>query len=259
MYSLAKFLDAFDVRTSYPLLLTLLNVGIGDEEWLAVSTVLESYLLRRAVCGLTTKNYNRVFLAITRTLRRDGVNPEKLKNYLLEQSGESTEWPADDAFTEAWRTSPAYNVLDNRKTVQIFKRFNDTYYGSKMEKITIEGSLTVEHILPREWVEHWPLEDGSRGMNFLELLEAEKDDPRAMQTRRRNAALQTFGNLTILTQKLNSSVSNGPWVTKRAELQRNSLLPINQQLQSQEIWNESAIEARANELLQRVLQLWPRA
>ena len=89
----------------------MLDVGISDEDWLTVSNILESYLLRRSVCGLTTKNYNRMFLAITRTLRRDGVSPENLKNHLLAQSGESVEWPTDDAFAEAWRTSYAYRIL----------------------------------------------------------------------------------------------------------------------------------------------------
>ena len=237
----------------------MLDVGISDEDWLTVSNILESYLLRRSVCGLTTKNYNRMFLAITRTLRRDGVSPENLKNHLLAQSGESVEWPTDDAFAEAWRTSYAYRILDNRKIVHILKRLNDTYYGSKMEMLSIEGSLTVEHILPQQWVEHWPFEDGSRGMDFLELWDVEEDNQRATQTRARNAALQTFGNLTILTQKLNSSVSNGPWIKKQPELQRNSLLPINQHLQNHDVWNESAIVARSNELLERALKLWSRS
>ena len=247
------------MRTSYPLLLTLLDVGIGDEEWRAVSNILESYLLRRGVCGLTTKNYNRVFLAITRTLRRDGVNAENLKHHLLAQSGESAEWPTDDAFVEAWRTSFAYHILNNPKIVHILKRLNDTYYSSKMETVSIEDALTVEHILPRAWIEHWLLEDGNRGMDFHELIGAEEDDLRVTQTRARNAALQTFGNLTILTQRLNSSVSNGPWTTKKRELLSHSLLPINQQLQNQDVWNEAAIVERSNKLLERSLRLWPRS
>ena len=259
LYALSVFLDAFDVRTSYPLLLTMLDVGISDEDWWTVSNILESYLLRRSICGFTTKNYNRVFLGITRSLRRDGVNPENLCNHLLAQSGESVNWPTDDAFSEAWRTARPYHILDNRKIVHILKRLNDTYYGSKMETLSIEGSLTVEHILPQKWVEHWPFEDGNRGMDFLGLLDAAADDQRATQTRARNAALQTFGNLTLLTQKLNSSVSNGPWIKKRLELQSHSLLPINQHLQNHDVWNESAIAARSSELLERALQLWSRS
>ncbi|MFO1233362.1 MAG: hypothetical protein U1E57_09475 [Paenacidovorax caeni] len=64
LHGLVTFLDVFDVRTSYPLLPTMLDAGLDDGQWCSVATMLESYLLRRAVCGLTTKNYNRVFLGI---------------------------------------------------------------------------------------------------------------------------------------------------------------------------------------------------
>lgn len=80
----------------------------------------------------------------------------------------------------------------------------------------------------------------------------------AQATRKRNAALQTFGNLTILTQSLNSSVSNSQWSLKKPELMKHSLLPINQQLHDVEKWDETAIVQRANDLLVRALQVWPR-
>ena len=96
-------------------------------------------------------------------------------------------------------------------------------------------------------------------MNYFELMSAEEGNLRVTQTRARNAALQTFGNLTVLTQKLNSSVSNALWTKKQPELLSHSLLPINQQLQNQDVWNEAAIVARSNELLERALRLWPRS
>ena len=258
LYAVAAFLDAFDVRTSYPFLLALLDAGLDEEQWRTITVTLESYLLRRAVCGLTTKNYNRIFLSLTRNLRRDGLTPENLQRQLKLQSGESVEWPTDVAFAEAWRTSHVYRTLNNAKSVHILKRLSDTYYGSKMEVVSVEGGLTVEHIMPQSWSDHWPLDDGAQGMNFLELMTAEEGDPRAVATRARNAALQTIGNLTILTQRLNSAVSNGPWEQKRPELLRHSLLPINQQLHDQQVWNEVVIARRSDELLKRALELWPR-
>lgn len=257
IYALVTFLDAFDIRTSYPLLLALLDVKIDETRWNGISITLESYLLRRAVCGLTTKNYNRIFLTLTRNLRRDGVTPENVVTLLREQKGESTEWPSDDAFTEAWRTQHAYQALSNPKIVHILKRLNDTYLGSKMENISIEGEMTVEHLLPQQWIEHWPLPDGTKGMTFMELVDTDSDDPRATATRKRSSALQTFGNLTILTQPLNSAASNSSWADKKHELLRHSLLPINQQLHDVAVWDEAAIEKRSEELLQRALKLWP--
>lgn len=256
---LAVFLDAFDVRTCYPLLLILLDAKIADDEWKKISVSLESYILRRAVCGLTTKNYNRTFLALTRNLRRDGIAHANLVKQLLAQTGDSAEWPTDVVFVEAWRSSHAYQILNNPKVVYILKRLDATYLENKHELVSIDGALTVEHILPQNWIEHWPLQDGSRGLAAAELWSAEPQDPKGVATRERNAALQTFGNLTILTQALNSAASNSSWSEKKIELMRHSLLPINQQLHDIEVWDEKAIAYRGNALLERALKLWPRA
>ncbi len=258
LYGLVTFLDAYDVRTSYPLLLTMLDSGMDEAQWAAVSTMLESYLLRRAVCGLTTKNYNRVFLGLTRTLRREGATPENLAKQLREQSGDSTEWPSDEKFGEAWRTQHAYQVLNNPKIVHVLKRLSDTYLTGKSETVSVESALSVEHILPQQWQEKWPLADGSKGLTTDALWTAAKDDAAAEATRKRNQALQTFGNLTILTQGLNSSVSNSQWSVKKPELLKHSLLPINQLLHDVAVWDEAVIAQRSDDLLVRALKVWPR-
>lgn len=258
LYELVTFLDAFDVRTCYPLLLTLLDLGMDAADWEAVTTIIESYLVRRAVCDLTTKNYNRVFLNMTRSLRRDGVTPENLANQLREQSGDSTEWPSDQKFAEAWRTAHAYRVLSNPKIVHVLKRLSETFLTSRMEGVSITGDLTVEHILPQQWQPQWPLPDGTLGLTISDLMKGAGDDVRAQATRKRNAVLQTMGNLTILTQGLNSAASNGPWRTKKPALLQHSLLPINQQLHGVDNWDEAAIAMRGDDLLNRALKLWPR-
>ena len=259
LFALVTFLDAYDIRTSYPLLLAMLDAGLDEAQWPAISTTLESYLLRRAVCGLTTKNYNRVFLSLTRNLRRDGMTQENLAKQLANQVGESTEWPSDEAFGEAWRSCHAYQTMNNPKIVHILKRLSDTYLGSKMEVVSVDGALTVEHILPQQWVEKWLLPDGSKGLSTTELWTAEQGEPRAEATRKRNAALQTLGNLTILTQALNSATSNSAWKDKKPELLRHSLLPINQQLHDVDVWDEGAIAQRLDTLLKRALKVWPRS
>lgn len=119
VYGLVTFIDTFDVRTCYPLLLAMFDDGIEEEQWKKFSVILESYLLRRAICGLTTKNYNRVFLSLTRALRRDGMTPENLAKLLSSLTGDSTEWPSDERFAEAWHTHHAYHLLNNPKIVYV--------------------------------------------------------------------------------------------------------------------------------------------
>jgi len=89
IYGLCAFLEAYDIRTAYPLLLALMDVDLADTEWSDISRILESYLLRRAVCNLGTKNYNRIFLSLTRNLRKGGFSATNLKALLLAKPGES--------------------------------------------------------------------------------------------------------------------------------------------------------------------------
>ena len=94
-------------------------------------------------------------------------------------------------------------------------------------------------------------------MAWPELFDADADDPRAVATRARDSAIHTFGNLTILTQALNSSVSNDKWTAKKPKLLEASLLPINFQLHGYSVWDEEAITRRGKELLERSLRIWP--
>lgn len=75
VFGLATFLESFDVRTAYPLLLLLLDAALDDEQWRSISTILESYLLRPAVLGWTTKAYNRIFLNLAKSLRAAAATP----------------------------------------------------------------------------------------------------------------------------------------------------------------------------------------
>jgi hypothetical protein len=252
--ALAIFLENFDIGTAYPLLLHLLEAGLAESEFLSIADMLESYLLRRSVCNLTTKNYNRVFLGLTRHLRQKGTESNNVRQFLVELSGESVEWPTDEAFGTAWLNGQSYQ-LQNAKLTHILRRLNDTYMHNKLERIRIEGSLTVEHILPQNWLENWPLSDGSTGLSYFDLLDMDENDPIARATRRRDGMIHNFGNLTLITQELNSAVSNGAWVLKKPALLE-SLLPINQRLRAEESWDEEAIERRSKELLGRALQLW---
>lgn len=189
-----------------------------------------------------------------------GVSVGALKNALLSLTGETVEWPTDDAFRAGWKSQPVYENLQQARIVHVLRRLSDSYLGSKSEHISIDSPLTVEHILPQNWVENWPLKDGSAGLTETEIWTAEdRTDPRVVMSEARNRLLQTIGNLTILTQALNSSVSNSAWEIKAPALAQASLLPINLQLHGVKTWDEATIEQRSDEMYSRAIKIWPRA
>jgi hypothetical protein len=117
---------------------------------------------------------------------------------------------------------------------------------SKQEAITITGRLTVEHVLPQQWEPPaWPEPP----------IELGNEDESAVE--RRNRLLHSLGNLTLLTQELNSSVSNGPFVAKRPEIARQSALRLNTYFQDVVAWDEAEILRRGEVLLQHAKRVWP--
>ncbi|WP_082738142.1 MULTISPECIES: DUF262 domain-containing protein [unclassified Sphingomonas] len=256
--SVARTLSAFDIGTAYPLLLYLLASDANENELASICDVIESYIIRRAVCGLTNKNLNRVFLSLVRYLQSSVVSHSQVLAYFTGLRGESAEWPTDQIFGEAWISADIYRRLNNVRLCYILNRISEHVRSSKTESLNVDGELTVEHIMPQSWEAHWPLSSGASGMTYAELWEAEENDARAVETRRRNQLIQTMGNLTILTSGLNSSVSNSPWSIKRPELLKHSLLPINLALANVETWDDEAIVERGKWLFDKALIIWPR-
>jgi hypothetical protein len=117
--------------------------------------------------------------------------------------------------------------------------------GHFAEEVEIKSPLTVEHVLPQGAHDtDWPLEQSN---------EETETDARL----RRSDTTQSLGNLTLLTQPLNSAVSNGPYSEKRPEITKQSLLALNSYFQNALQWNESAIKARGSVLADEAIKTWP--
>lgn len=262
LHGIGTALATFEVRTAYPLLLYLLDQQVPDAEWSEITDILESYVVRRAVCGWTTKNYNRVFLGLTQKLAKsagDGPTTERLRRMLAEMRGESTEWPNDNAFAQGWERADLYQSLGSAKLVHILSRLNDTYYAGGTERGLWATPLTVEHIMPQKWREAWPLRDGSSGLPEEDVwTSSSSSDSRLESTRCRDQLVGAIGNLTLLTQAMNSAQSNKPWAQKRGELARHSVLPINLPLVQELDWDEGSIAERSQELFRRACTVWSR-
>ena len=124
------------------------------------------------------------------------------------------------------------------------------------EPMQVPDWMQIEHIMPRAWRSYWN--------------EPELDDDQAAE---RDGLVNTLGNLTVITQSLNSSLSNRPWTDDKAEglreggrpsegkwslLNQHSLLLLNKEiLQHTERWTDEDIRARGRRLAELVCQTWP--
>ncbi|HFL2831311.1 TPA: HNH endonuclease family protein, partial [Pseudomonas aeruginosa] len=250
---LAHFLArlvVIDTSTVYPLLL-LCSQRLRPQqqtEFEAILTVLESYLFRRMICGLTTKNYNRLFLDLIRHLEREKqITAQVVGAFLLSSEGESVRFPKDGELSNALLDYPLYQWWPQYRVRAVLKALERALAHAKSEAVSLPTGLTIEHILPVKWQEHWP-------------LPAEvQNDPQANVefSQRRDRIKHTLGNLTLVTSSLNPALSNSAWAAKKPELLKWSKLNLSRDLHDHEEWSEQEILARGAALAKSAIQIWP--
>ena len=227
-----------------PVLLLLLSAD--ERTRVRAFGALESFLVRRMICRQTTKDYNKLVLELASLLQRSGLERADTVTFgfLREQTAYAREWPSDEAVAEALASSPLYRLLSRGRLRLILEGIERQLRSSgKTEQPTVPGNLTIEHLLPVGWRrDEWPLPEGV-------------DTDAA--TYRRNTLLHSIGNVTLVTQKLNSSMSNDAWECKRDELQEHSVLLLNNELLAQSSWSEDTIESRSQRMAELVWQRWP--
>jgi len=237
-----------DVSTVTPLVLYLLEHHKTDSaDFLQAIGDIESYLVRRFICGLTTKSYNRTFLnrLLAEMVSEQKTDAATLRQKLLGLAGDSQLWPDDESFARNWCHRRLYQGRSTAKVRSILEALELAKRGSKQENLALPDGLTVEHVLPQKWcIEDWPL----------------SVDDAESRVKRENL-LHSIGNLTLVTQAFNSSLSNAPFSGKRPEIVTTSLLMLNthfQQFKDEDVWAENEIVSRAQELLPLALQIWAR-
>ena len=250
---LATRLNVFDVSTAYPAVMLIDASDTADDTKEALFGMVASYVVRRALCHLTPKNYNKVFADLTAHLRAAGVSVGSFRDFFDGKSGDTVRFPTDQELAAALRTKAQYKAFPLNRLRLILE---DLEFASR-NKFNINGSLqeglTIEHICPQEWPEHWPLQDGriaprDRATGLDEDMRAAIDV--------RDGLVHTLGNLTLLTPPENTVASNYSFETKRERL-NDSLLNMNAAVLKEATWDEDRILARADYLASLAIKRWP--
>lgn len=243
-------LNRLDFVVFRPVLMSLLSrrgSTVQDQE--LASRALESFLVRRMVCGMQTRGYGTLALELLKTVGSvpadRGAAPDVI-HALAQQSGE---WPSDEMFKASWCTRPFYGYFRKDRVAMILQAMEERYQdlASKSEPILHFdfSKLTIEHIMPQSWGANWPL-------------------PAGQDVTHRETLIQNIGNLTLVSGKLNPHLSNAAWhiegsdQCKRARLQLHSDLKLNRRLlMAYPDWNDATIRHRAASLFEEARAIWP--
>ncbi|GAA8111351.1 DUF262 and DUF1524 domain-containing protein [Helicobacter pylori] len=227
------FLVDLEMDVIYPLLLELYSDYsdgvLSKADFIPIIALIESYICRRAVCGLGTNSLNKVFPSFTKHIQKD----EYFKS-LEVHFGSLTEkqrFPNNDEFKDCFITIDFYNF---KKRNIFFERLEN--FDRKERVYTHE--YTTEHIMPQTLTEEWGRDLGE---NFQEI---------------HNKYLNTIGNLT--KTGYNSEYSDKSFKEKQGMEKgfKNSPLRLNQSLRDLESFGEEEIKKRANDLADLALKIW---
>ena len=247
---IARFLDrrnVMNVGQVTPLLLWLLSAGVPPARLANCLRALESFLVRRVVCGYSARSYGDLFVRLIARLAGDSAdNADRiLVSYLGEQAAQAALWPGDEELRERFMTAPLYQYLTRGRLRMVLAGIEEELRTNKAESREVPGNLHIEHVMPQAWHLNWPLPDDVAGDGET--------------VAKRDRAIHTIGNLTLVNSRLNSSLSNAPWGSKRKTLADHSVLFLNKRLVNEgpEVWDETAIERRAKWLHEQAVKIWP--
>ncbi|GAA9593916.1 DUF262 and DUF1524 domain-containing protein [Helicobacter pylori] len=229
------FLVDLEMDVIYPLLLELYSDYsdgvLSKDDFIPIIALIESYLFRRAVCGLGTNSLNKVFPSFTKHIQKDEYF-KSLKahfGYLTNNQ----RFPNNDEFKNLFITIDFYKKF-KKKTKCFLERLENF---DRKERVSTKG-LTTEHIMPQTLTEEWKKDLGE---NFQEI---------------HDKYLHTIGNLTLTGY--NDKYSNNSFQEKQGMEKgfKDSPLRLNWGLRDLESFGEEEIKKRANDLADLALKIW---
>lgn len=223
------------VDVAFPFLLELYGDYVAQvldkTELLQAVRWVESYVFRRAVCGIPTNSMNKTFAIFPWALKKDRYL-ESIQAFFLRLPS-YRRFPADDEFQRELQLKDLYNFRSRSYWLRRMENHD------RKERVPVD-EYTIEHILPQN-----------------ENLSGQwKTDLGPEWERIQKTWLHTLGNLTLTGY--NPELSDRPFIEKRdmkggfAE----SPLRMNQGLAKLEHWTEDSIRGRAGRLAARAVGVW---
>ncbi|WP_231261016.1 DUF262 and DUF1524 domain-containing protein [Helicobacter pylori] len=229
------FLVDLEMDVIYPLLLELYSDYsdgvLSKDDFKNSIDLIESYLCRRAVCGLGTNSLNKVFPSFTKHIQKDEYF-KSLKAHFGSLTN-NQKFPNDDEFKDRLITIAFYNKF-KKKTKCFLERLENFDTNEPVDT----QKCTTEHIMPQTLTEEW---ERDLGENFKEI---------------HDKYLHTIGNLTLTGY--NNEYSNKSFKEKQGMEKgfKNSPLRLNKGLRKLESFGEEEIKKRANDLADLALKIW---
>lgn len=222
-------LRALESSTTNPLLLNLFcrreQGKFTDADLTGALNMLNGFILRRFICGDSSRGYGRLFVRACMVLTTSDDPFLKLSEFLLDEG-----WPDGYRFKSAFCKFDLYPSAYCRFILESLESANGHKEPADL------SAAQVEHIMPQTLSETWRVDLG---------VEAE---------RIYGEWLHKPGNLTL--SAYNRELWNHPFAEKRTQYKQSNIV-ITRQLEEQCKWGEVEIQARGQALAEMANKIWP--
>lgn len=229
-----KRINQWEVDVAYPFLLTVMEErekgSLDEGEVINILKMIESFVVRRTVCGIPTNRLRRVFARMSKVVLESDDFVNSSQTYLAKN-----EWPTDEEFREKFLKARIYftgRLSRTRLFLTSLERSFDHH-----EPIEMNDQITIEHVMPQTLNDEWRKHLGDEAEQVHALY------------------LHTIGNLTY--SGYNSEMGNQPFESKKNILSQ-SHFEMNRQIIEMEEWTRTQIEERAKNMADRALLIWSR-
>lgn len=228
-------IEALDISTAHPLVMVLFGLHadgrLTPADLLGCLTDLQSFVLRRSLCGETTRPYGRWFVAAIKEIK--AAPRAELQQFWLSKG-----WPDDSSLRKSLESFPIYRR--EKVKARLLLETIEVAKGHK-EQASL-AKATIEHVLPQT------INEDAAGRSWQQMLGANWSITHQQ-------LLHTLGNLTL--SAYNGNLSKHPFERKK-EILAESKIGLNDYFADQSTWNAEAITARTARLCEAVVKIWPR-
>jgi predicted transport protein len=204
---------------------------LTEKQLLEALALIESYILRRAICGYQTRGYWQIFASLAYDISE--TQPLDDLKVALARQHENYRFPSDVEFERQLKEADLYGLRVCRHLLEGLEN-----YGWK--EVSDTSNCTIEHIMPQN--------DRLRA-EWREMLGANWKDVQ-------KTWLHRLGNLTLTAY--NSTVSDRPFNEKKTIEGgfSDSAARLNKFVREQPVWTDKEMKSRTDTLAKGALQLW---